>query len=58
MSNESATALRIEADRQAATTPSELMVGSVFALMKSTVPGVPHQETMTSGLSSLNVPLS
>lgn len=43
------TALRTEADRQAAITPSVLTAESAFALMSRTVPGVHRPETMTSG---------
>ena len=46
--NASATDLRTEADRQAATMPSVLMAESDSMLMSRTAPGVPHQETMTS----------
>ena len=52
----SVTALRTEADRQAATTASGLTAELDFALMSRTARGVPHQETMTSVLSPSNAP--
>ena len=46
--NASATALRIAADRQAATMPSGLTAESDSALMSKTAPGAHHPETTTS----------
>ena len=47
--------LRTATDRQAATTASGLTAGSASVLMSRTVPGVPHQETMTNVPSPSNV---
>ena len=55
--NASATALKIAADRQAATTASGLMAGSASALMSRTAPGAHHPGTTISGQSPSSVRL-
>ena len=57
VSNEYATALRSEADWQAATIALVLMAGSVFELMSRTVHGALHQGIMTSVPSPSSAPL-